>query len=82
MSKKRKAYTPLLGDDEHLVSSRKTPGRVRGLSQDSNNKNTDIPEWEEVEIREKTTADDLFEVAGKIALLYGGYKLLTKTSHS
>ena len=76
MSKKRKTYTPLLGDDEHLVSSRKTPGRVRGLSQDSNNKNTDIPEWEEVEIREKTTADDLFEVAGKIALLYGGYKLL------
>ena len=44
MSKKRKTYTPLLGDDEHLVSSRKTPGRVRGLSQDSNNKNTDIPE--------------------------------------
>lgn len=76
MSKKRKAYNPVIRDDEHLVPSRKTPGRVRGLSQNSNNKNTDIPEWEEEEIREKTATDGIFEVAGKLALLYGGYKLI------
>lgn len=76
MGKKRKVYQPVIGDDEHLVPSRKTPGRVRGLSQDSNNKNTDIPEWEEEIIREKTATDSAFGTIGKLALLYGGYKLL------
>lgn len=76
MSKKRKVYSPVIGDDEHLVPSRKTPGRVRGVSQDSENKNTDIPEWEEEEIEEKTTLDGVLEVIGAFALLYGGYKFV------
>lgn len=74
MSKKRKVYTPVLDDDEHLVSSRKTPGRVRGLSQDSDNKNTNIPEWEEEEINEVTHGDEVLKGIGGLALLYAVYR--------
>ena len=75
MSRKRKVYTPVLDNDKHLVSSRKTPGRVRGLSQDSDNKNTDIPEWEEEEINEVTHGDDVLKGLGWFAILCAGYKI-------
>ena len=44
---KDKYYKPILGNDEHLLESTETPGRFRGLSRTSDNKNPDIPEWEE-----------------------------------
>lgn len=48
-----KLYRPVISDRQHLVNSTKTPGRVRGLARDENNKNPDIPEWEEVEIEDR-----------------------------
>lgn len=45
-----KLYRPIMKDGEHLVDSRKTEGRVRGVAQDENNRNTDIVEWEEVDL--------------------------------
>lgn len=45
-----KLYKPILKDGDHLVQSKENEGRVRGVSQDSNNKTTDIVEWEEVDI--------------------------------
>ncbi len=47
-----KYYKPILKDGDHLVHSSKNPDRVRGQSRDSDNKNPDIVEWEEVEIEE------------------------------
>lgn len=46
---KKKYYTPIIKSDEHLVKSKDNPTRVRGVSLDSDNKNVDIPEWEEHE---------------------------------
>lgn len=43
-----KAYRPILKEGDHLVRSKDNEGRVRGVSQDGNNKTTDIVEWEEV----------------------------------
>ena len=48
-TEEEKHYRPVLRKGDHLVSSKKTPGRVRGVSRDENNKNPDIVEWEEVE---------------------------------
>lgn len=48
-----KLYKPILRDGDHLVKSKENEGRFRGVSQDANNKTTDIVEWEEVEIEEK-----------------------------
>ena len=48
----KKLYKPILKDGDHLVRSKENEGRVRGVSQDKNNKTTDIVEWEEVEIEE------------------------------
>ena len=45
-----KVYRPILKEGDHLVRSK--DNRVRGVSQDENNKTTDIVEWEEVEIDE------------------------------
>ena len=45
-----KLYRPIMKDGEHLVDSRKTEGTVRGVAQDENNRNTDIVEWEEVDL--------------------------------
>lgn len=45
-----KLYRPIMKDGEHLVDSRKTEGRVRGVAQDENNRNTDIVEWEAVDL--------------------------------
>lgn len=45
-----KLYRPIIKEGDHLVKSKDNEGRVRGVSQDSNNKTTDIVEWEEVEI--------------------------------
>lgn len=47
-----KVYRPILKEGDHLVRSKDNEGRVRGVSQDENNKTTDIVEWEEVEIGE------------------------------
>lgn len=47
-----KVYRPILKEGDHLVRSKDNEGRVRGVSQDDNNKTTDIVEWEEVEIDE------------------------------
>lgn len=47
-----KVYRPILKEGDHLVRSKDNEGRVRGVSQDENNKTTDIVEWEEVEIDE------------------------------
>lgn len=47
-----KLYRPILKNGDHLVRSKGNEGRVRGVSQDENNKTTDIVEWEEVEIEE------------------------------
>ena len=47
-----KLYRPILKEGDHLVRSKDNEGRVRGVSQDENNKTTDIVEWEEVEIDE------------------------------
>lgn len=49
-----KLYRPILKDGDHLVKSKENEGRVRGISQDVNNKTTDIIEWEEVEIENQT----------------------------
>ena len=49
-----KLYRPILQDGDHLVKSNKNGDRVRGISQDINNKTTDIIEWEEVEVEEQT----------------------------
>lgn len=43
-----KLYRPIIKDGDHLVRSSKNPDRVRGQSRDSDNKNPDIVEWEEV----------------------------------
>lgn len=48
----KKLYRPIVKDGDHLVKSRENKGRVRGISQDENNKTTDIVEWEEVEVEE------------------------------
>ncbi len=45
-----KLYRPVIKDGDHLVKSKNNEGRVRGVSQNSHNKTTDIIEWEEMEI--------------------------------
>ena len=52
-----KYYKPILKDGDHLVRSSKNPDRVRGQSRDSDNKNPDIVEWEEVEIEDQYDYD-------------------------
>lgn len=44
-----KKYRPILREGEHLVQSKTNEHRVRGVSQDSYNRVTDIVEWEEVD---------------------------------
>ena len=44
-----KVYKPIIKEGDHLLSSKETPGRVRGLTRDENNQNPDIIEWEEVD---------------------------------
>lgn len=39
-----KLYRPILKVGEHLVASKEHDGRVRGISQDENNKTTNIVE--------------------------------------
>lgn len=46
----QKVYKPIIKDGDHLVRSKEHPDRVRGLSRDGNNKNPDIPEFEEVDL--------------------------------
>ncbi|MCI8653546.1 MAG: hypothetical protein HFF11_07650 [Angelakisella sp.] len=84
--KSEKCYRPVLKNGDHLVSSKKTPGRVRGVSRDKNNKNPDIIEWEEVEtstvewreeIEEQQEQKISVEEAGK--MLAGGFALVTLT---
>lgn len=41
-------YRPILDDDQHILDSKKTKGRIRGLARDKNNKNPTIPEFEVV----------------------------------
>lgn len=71
MGNNEKYYRPILDEDEHLLDSTKTQGRVRGLSRDSNNENPDIPEWEEVEIDDDSDSDfgDYARVAAATAEL-------------
>lgn len=47
-----KLYRPIIKDGDHLVRSSKNPDRVRGQSRNSENKNPDIIEWEEVMVEE------------------------------
>ena len=47
-----KYYKPIVKPGDHLAPSKKTPGRVRGVSFDEDNKNPDIVEWEEIEIED------------------------------
>ena len=47
-----KLYRPIIKDGDHLVRSSKNPDRVRGQSRDSEDKNPDIVEWEEVEVND------------------------------
>lgn len=51
---REKLYRPIIKDGDHLVKSKENEGRVRGVSQDANNKTTDIIEWEEVEVDDQT----------------------------
>lgn len=50
-----KIYKPILEDGEHLLRSTDNPDYFRGLSRDENNKNPNIPEWEEYD------SDDLID---------------------
>ena len=50
-----KVYRPVVKDGDHLVRSKDNPSRVRGLSRDENNKNPDIPEWEEFDLDDLTS---------------------------
>lgn len=45
-----KVYRPKTKEGHHLVRSKENPDCVRGVSFDENNKNIDIPEWEEVDV--------------------------------
>ena len=56
-----KLYRPILKDGDHLVKSKKNEGRVRGISQDKNNKNPDIIEWEEVDDSIYNYSDEQYE---------------------
>lgn len=56
-----KLYRPILKDGDHLVKSKKNEGRVRGVSQDKNNKNPDIIEWEEVDDSIYNYSDEQYE---------------------
>lgn len=47
-----KVYRPILKDGDHLANSTSNPDRKRGVSFDDNNKNPDIPEWEELDLDE------------------------------
>lgn len=49
-----KLYRPIINDGDHLVRSKDNADRVRGISQDENNRTTDIVEWEEVNIEDST----------------------------
>jgi len=55
----KKYYTPDIDDNEHLLPSKTNPKKVRGLSRDENNKNPDIPEWEEVSVDEILSSEKL-----------------------
>ena len=54
-----KLYRPIIKEGDHLVRSSKNPERVRGQSRDSNNKNPDIIEWEEVEVEKSPSREEL-----------------------
>lgn len=45
-----KLYRSLTGADEHLLKSKENPDHVRGLSRDAENKNPNIPEFEEIDL--------------------------------
>lgn len=49
-----KLYRPIINSGDHLVRSKDNGDRVRGISQDENNRTTDIVEWEEVNIEDST----------------------------
>lgn len=44
-----KLYRAKLKPGQHLVSSKENPNLKRGTSRDANNRNPDIPEFEEVD---------------------------------
>ena len=54
-----KLYRPIIKEGDHLVRSSKNPERVRGQSRDSNNKNPDIIELEEVEVEKSPSREEL-----------------------
>lgn len=53
-----KLYQPIIYDGDHLVRSKDNEDRVRGISQDENNRTTDIVEWEEVNIEDSTSESE------------------------
>lgn len=70
-----KVYKPKTKDGHHLVRSKENPDCVRGLSFDENNKNPDIPEWEEVDVDDlkDSSSDDqqqasVQDIWGKLAI--------------
>lgn len=84
-----KLYRPIINDGDHLVRSKDNEDRVRGISQDENNRTTDIVEWEEVNIEDSTPesepesssfnlqqrAEDLAAGAALLIVVYAGKKL-------
>lgn len=52
-----KVYKPIVKDGDHLIRSKDNPDRVRGLTRDENNRNPDIPEWEEYDIDDLRSND-------------------------
>lgn len=81
-----KLYRPIINDGDHLVRSKDNEDRVRGVSQDENNRTTDIVEWEEVNIEDSTPESELesssFNLQQRIeylaagaAFVYAGKKL-------
>lgn len=81
-----KLYRPIINDGDHLVRSKDNEDRVRGVSQDENNRTTDIVEWEEVNIEDSTPESEpesssfnlqqrIEYLAAGAAFVYAGKKL-------
>jgi len=49
-----KVYKPIMNTGDHLVQSKDNPDRVRGLTRDMNNQNPGIPEWEELDLANRS----------------------------
>ena len=69
-------YKPVLDDDEYLLESSKTPGRVRGLSRDKNN-DPDIPEWIPYVIDDDDSSSSDFASYAAMALIIAELAELT-----